>query len=468
MRSSVRLWVVLVVVAMTVGLVSSVAAQDDGPVQVIFMHHSTGAGIMYGGNVREALTDLGYAFWDHGYNDEGLTDADGNWAGLSYDVPGDNTDPDGWYEIFNQVYTDPPTNTLSHMLTYDVIIFKSCFPSSHIDSEAMFEDYQTYYLSIRDVIDRYPDKLFILWTTPPLVPNSTDAESAARADRWANYLTSDEYLDGHPNIAVFDIFHILADEDGFLAAPYRVDEWDSHPNDVANEMAGTLFAEFIDSAYQAFAAGEPIAPVTTPVPAEAADDAGDDTAVDEPPETESMEAVEAGPLLDDFESGELSYDWWSHADPGGTLDCVVETPGYDGFYGLALRYDLPVDVYAGCGRGVEGGELWAEAAGLQFTWRSEFPDQPFAVLLTVDSTPFEAILTTPGQDWSHITLAWSDFERAEWADVGGPQAVEPESVVDVAFVLGDWESAQAGTVWIDALSLIVEAGEGESISLRPF
>ena len=104
----------------------TIAQEDEDGVRIIFMHHSTGAGVMHDGNVREGLTDLGYQFWDHDYNDEGLSDGDGNNLGYSWDVPGDNTDPDGWYNIFNQPVTSPPSNTLSHMLEYDVIIFKSC------------------------------------------------------------------------------------------------------------------------------------------------------------------------------------------------------------------------------------------------------------------------------------------------------------------------------------------------------
>ncbi|MCZ7544107.1 MAG: hypothetical protein M5R40_11520 [Anaerolineae bacterium] len=148
-------------------------AQEDEPVSIIFMHHSTGENLIVQGEVRAAFTDLGYAFWDHGYNGDGLVDPAGDWLGVNWDVPGDNTDPDGWYDIFNQPVTDPPENTLSHMLQHDVIAFKSCFPASDIQSEAQFRDYQRYYLSIRDAIDQYPDKLFIPFTTPPLVPNAT-------------------------------------------------------------------------------------------------------------------------------------------------------------------------------------------------------------------------------------------------------------------------------------------------------
>lgn len=231
---------------------SSAAAQKGSPVRIIFMHHSTGGNLIQQGGVREALTRLGYEFWDHGYNDEGLVDAAGEATGSNWAVPDDNTDPDGWHTIFSQPVTSPPTNTLSHMLTYDVIIFKSCFPTSDIQSAEQLEDYRRYYLDIRDVIDQYPDKIFIPFTTPPLVPTATSLENAARARQWAQYLTSEDYLEGHPNLFVFDIFSQLADTQGYLRTEYRSDEWDSHPNEVANRKLGRIFVQFVDQAIHDF------------------------------------------------------------------------------------------------------------------------------------------------------------------------------------------------------------------------
>jgi catechol 2,3-dioxygenase-like lactoylglutathione lyase family enzyme len=172
----------LLSLALIVGMVGTAGGQGSagGPTRIIFMHHSTGWGLIWQGGVREALTDLGYEFWDHDYNDPGLTGPDGELTGENWDVPDDNTDPNGWHDIFAQRVTDPPQNTFSHMLTFDVIIFKSCFPNADIQSEEQFEEYRGYFLDIRDVIDQHPDRLFIALTIPPLTPNSTSPEAAAR------------------------------------------------------------------------------------------------------------------------------------------------------------------------------------------------------------------------------------------------------------------------------------------------
>jgi hypothetical protein len=222
---------------------------------VMFLHHSTGANLIQQGGVRERLTDLGYEFYDHGYNGDGLVLADGTWTGTNFDVPDDNTDPDGLANIFAQPLDDPPDNTFSHLMEYDVIAFKSCFPTSNIQSDEQLADYKSYYLSIRDRMDEYPNKIFIVITPPPEIPNDTDSAAAARARAWASWLASDEYLSGHPNVFTFNFFNLLADpSDNMLRTEYWTDEWDAHPNELANQTIGPLFADFVDQAVTTYAA----------------------------------------------------------------------------------------------------------------------------------------------------------------------------------------------------------------------
>ncbi len=415
-------------------------AQEEEPISIIFMHHSTGANLIAQGSVREGFTELGYAFWDHGYNDEGLVDPEGNWLGVNWDVPDDNTDPDGWYNVFNQPVTDPPANTFSHMLQHDVIIFKSCFPSSDIQSEEQFRDYQRYFLSIRDAIDQHPDKLFIPFTTPPLVPNSTSPEAATRARQWAEYLTSDEYLEGHPNIFVFDIFTLLADEDGYLREEYRPDEWDSHPNEFANQTAGPVLVAFVDEAIRSF------------TPGAAAPEAG--------PEEPGVEAptTEAGAVIDDFEEGDLADRWWVWVDEGGSLTCAGGGPGYESEQALQLVLDTGPEVYGGCGREVDA-EGWGEAAGLRFIWRSDTPGLGFAIVLMADETPFVASLETADEEWMLVTLTWDAFTKPDWAGEEGPDMLDPARVTEIDFDIGHWEQPQRGAIWVDDLQLITEAEE---------
>lgn len=230
---------------------------------VIFLHHSTGSALITQGNVRPLLTELGYQFWDHGYNHYGgLVRPDGTPTDASYHIPGGdgggNTDVDGLFELFTQPVTDPPANAFSRLLQHEVIAVKSCFPNSAVESDKMQGQFQSWYLQMRDVMDQHPDHIFVVVTTPPLHPRATNSDEARRARAIANWLKSDEYLAGHPNVFVFDFFDLLADPStNTLRAEYQLspDEPDSHPNRLANETIGPLFVNFIAEAVQTYRSG---------------------------------------------------------------------------------------------------------------------------------------------------------------------------------------------------------------------
>lgn len=220
---------------------------------IIFLHHSTGRNLIDQGHLRELLTARGYQFWDQDYNDPGLRDPQGKFTGYAYSVPDDNTDPDGLAVIFAQAPQSTPVNTLSGLLQHEVIIFKSCFPNSNIDSPEKLDGLKKIYLGIRDTVDRHPDKVFILLTTPPLNPAETNAENASRARAMADWLVSEEFTGGRKNFFIFNFYEQLARADdgsaeaNMLRADYREGS-DSHPNQKANETIAPLLAEFITTA----------------------------------------------------------------------------------------------------------------------------------------------------------------------------------------------------------------------------
>ena len=246
--------------------VSTEPIEADGTyANLIFLHHSTGHNLIAQGNVRALFTQKGYQFWDHDYNTIGLTRPDGTRTQTSYDIPeitpgvrgGGNTDPEGLAVLFAQPVHSPPDNAFSRLLQHEVLIFKSCFPNSAVKSDEMLEQNKTWYLGMRDVIDQHPDRIFISLTTPPLHPEATTPEDAARTRALANWLQSDEFLKGHPNLFVFDFFGLLADpETNTLRTEYQRDPntTDSHPNVLANQAIGPLFVDFVDEAVQIYRA----------------------------------------------------------------------------------------------------------------------------------------------------------------------------------------------------------------------
>jgi len=235
--------------------------QPDGLFNnIIFVHRSVGKGMLDQGNLRETLTANGFQVWDQGYRVEGLRDPAGNNTGLTYFIPGDNTDPDGLYELFSETITSVPINGLSELFLHDVIIIKSCFTASDIGDDAKLETDKQYYRAISAVMGQHPEKLFILLTQPPRNPAETEAASARRARELAGWLVSDEFIQGHVNIKVFNLFDLLAESDqaapdaNTLKSIYR-NGTDSHPNDAGSLAAGQQFAEFVIQAASAYQAG---------------------------------------------------------------------------------------------------------------------------------------------------------------------------------------------------------------------
>jgi hypothetical protein len=228
------------------------APADSQDKRIIFLHHSCGSNLIDQGGVRDGLTARGYQFYDHGYNDEGLRLPDGSSAGANFAVPDDNTDPNGLAAVFSQPLHDTPDNTFSYLMQYDVIMVKSCYPTSNIGSDDQLNEFKSYYLTMRNRMDQYPDKLFIIVTQPPQVPNSSNPGEGVRARALADWLKSDEFLAGHPNVFVFDFFDNLAGTDNFLRPDYRVDENDGHPNELANRTIGPIFVDFVDETIRGF------------------------------------------------------------------------------------------------------------------------------------------------------------------------------------------------------------------------
>jgi hypothetical protein len=461
-RSWAQILLVLGLLCLAVGEAQPAVAQGE---RIVFLHHSCGANLIAEGGVREGLSALGYEFYDHGYNEEGLALADGTWTGTSFDVPGDNTDPDGYAGIFSQPLHDPPDNTFSHLMQYDVIAFKSCFPVSNIESEAQLQEYRSHYLSIRDRMDQYPNKVFVIVTQPPELPADSSPDAAARARSFTNWLQSNEYLSGHPNVFVFDFFGLLAGGDNFLRAEYRMDEYDAHPNELANRSIGPIFVDFLDQAIRSYGGGaaRPAAEATaTP------------QAVEEPSPAEEVPGpidVPETAIIDDFEGYEPGSGWEVWTDGGETtMECVADSgAAHGGQSSLLVQYRISPEGWAGCGVTYQTPQDWRSADGLSMWVRSQEPGTLLAVTLHVgdvqEPTPFQSELTIlPGSSggWSLVQLPWDVFVRPDWYGEGGVTQFDPGRVVGLSFDFSaPGTSAHEGRVWVDDLGLMAE-GRGEA------
>lgn len=243
-------------------LISMSAAALQGQ-SVIFLHHSTGEGVFVEGNV---------AAWINNYNSAN---------GTAYSVT-ERSYPDSPYPWENYPYdywnlwvnnqcsaTSPNIQCLNTMLqSYDVVIFKHCFPGAGIAPDngiplisspiKTIANYKLQYRALRNLMDQYPGKKFIIWTLAPLHRLETTTEEAARAREFVNWVkTSWLTEDGkaHPNIFIFDFFGLVAESNltpvtgkvNCLKYEYEKSHTvvDSHPNLLANQTVGPQFSQFI-------------------------------------------------------------------------------------------------------------------------------------------------------------------------------------------------------------------------------
>lgn len=237
-------------------------------VEILFLHHSVGWGIIDQGNVRGLLTEYNqrngtdYRLWDHGYNADGLRDPQGVTQNRHFNIPEDNTNPDGYAALFAQPRNTPADNAFSQMLNYDVIIFKSCFPACNIETAGKLSRFQEHYRAIMSVMQRYPDKLFIISTPPPLTPGWTNRTEATNARAFARWLTSPDFLNGASNVVPFDLFNILAENEtsdrdySMLRQSFRPGLFgrkkDSHPNRKANLAVAPQLVECVTKAIEQY------------------------------------------------------------------------------------------------------------------------------------------------------------------------------------------------------------------------
>jgi len=227
--------------------------------RILFIHHSTGGNLIKEGNLRQKLTSVDPAveLWDHNYNLfpvftrllahithlRGLSDSKGRYTGKDYNITLSNNSPKEYAEIFSR---DPNDKTLTSILSYDVIAFKNCYPTTRIKSDKQLIDNISEFTKIRDSVERFPKNQFILVTPPPARRETTNASQALRARQMVSVLNSLMFAHGIKNLHIFDLFNLLADTDGYLKKEYcRRIPWDSHPNRAANAFIAPLFATYL-------------------------------------------------------------------------------------------------------------------------------------------------------------------------------------------------------------------------------
>jgi len=217
-------------------------------VRLVFIHHSVGENLLNSGMFAQLNANNYY-----------VTDTYYGWGPSDDSGPiGDYTDIGHWYNWFlgpssttfltalygNTFINEPIVNTMPPpTLPNTVVLFKSCFPNSggisgapndppRISSpsdpnpiwgagsgdtdvttvsniKGMYRDLLSYFATRQD-------KLFILLTPPPLIPDEQFVDGSSDRARAINTWLIKQWLDHYPyhNVAVLDFYNVLTSNGG--------------------------------------------------------------------------------------------------------------------------------------------------------------------------------------------------------------------------------------------------------------
>ncbi len=219
---------------------------DMGPdARVIFLHHSTG-GVIWNGGVADwmaqqnATNSTAYVIEEQAYPDVPYP-----WANYPYDYW------HLWVENGNGEADTEGVDTLETLTaSYDVIVFKHCFPVSNVaedtgnpdisSSSKTRENYELQYLALRERLRSFSGNRFIVWTGAALVELATNEADAIRARAFFDWVIStwDEPGD---NIYIWD-FRTHETDGGLYLLPENANsEDDSHPGATFAAQVAPLF-----------------------------------------------------------------------------------------------------------------------------------------------------------------------------------------------------------------------------------
>ncbi len=244
-------------ISLALGLLFAISVHVNAQ-RIGFLTHSVGSALYQEGKIAEWFTDYNAT---HG---TGFTIQRRSYPAEPY--PWENNPYDYWNVWVNGSCSEECFPSL--LERFDIVIMKHCYTAARIEADInapdigsdrkSVENYKLQYRALRDLFDNHPGTKFIVFTLTPRHRLRTDAAQASRAKSFADWVKN-EWLqeDGkeHSNIYVFDFWSLLAETDptpekgsvNCLRYAYEKDHSsdNSHPNLLANETVGPVFAQYI-------------------------------------------------------------------------------------------------------------------------------------------------------------------------------------------------------------------------------
>jgi len=232
------------------------------PINIAFLHHSTG-GVIDRGNTSKVY----YKLFGKGdvskffskYNK--LNGTKFNYKSIIFpkkDGYGWNNYPFDYYNIWVKhagkiPYSGEPT---LEILTqkYDVIIFKHCYPVGEIifdnghpdvnSEEKRIENYKEQYFELKKKLHTFPETKFLIWTGAALVQSETTPEKAQKVREFFEWVKRDWDEPGD-NIFIWDFFGLETEGGLYLKNEYATAPDNSHPSVAFGDKVTPLFCKRI-------------------------------------------------------------------------------------------------------------------------------------------------------------------------------------------------------------------------------
>lgn len=243
-------------------LVDCKSKQQTEMEKIIFLHHSTGMAIWYGGVNRyiRKLTDKSdVRTYFKRYNKTNKTNYSIERRAFPKGLPYDGSNlPYDYYNIWvknagNEAYLEEPT---LEMLTkeYGTIIIKHCYPVSKIAEDAgspdpnsnkrTLENYKTQYQALKEKMHQFPATKFIVWTPAVNVKKNITEPEAQRTFEFYQWMVK-EWDEKGDNIYLWDFYQYETQGTLYLKDEYSVSPQDSHPNKVFSGRIAPAFAQYV-------------------------------------------------------------------------------------------------------------------------------------------------------------------------------------------------------------------------------
>lgn len=232
--------------------IADVEEGDPAPQQgsVIFLHHSVG-GVIWSAGVEAAIeayntsNNTEYTITELAYPDDPYP-----WANYPYDYW------HLWVEEGGQAAAEGLATLESFTDTYDVVVFKHCYPVSGIGVDAgspdlsssskTIENYQLQYAALKERLHGFPDNRFIVWTGAALLAASSSPEQGQRARQFFTWV-KEQWDEPGDNIFVWDFYELETEGGNFLLDQYAAGAGDPHPGSTfAQAVAPYLARRIID------------------------------------------------------------------------------------------------------------------------------------------------------------------------------------------------------------------------------